>query len=65
MIKIIRTKQEYYCNVQFRWHVSSRGEDEGRYRTLDEDKNITDQDVLLKSYIQQIEVELQKLKDDK
>lgn len=64
-IKINRTNEEYNCGVQFRWHVSSRGEDERLYTTLDEDKTITSEDALLTQYIQQIHTELEKLKRDK
>jgi lipid-binding SYLF domain-containing protein len=62
-IKINRTNEEYNCNVQFRWHVSSRGKDERVYKTTDEDKTITADDVLLNQYIQQIHSELEKLKE--
>lgn len=66
LIKIVRTKEEYLCNVQFRWYVGSRGAKHERiYTTQPEDTTITNEDLLLKGYIQQIGAELGRMRDEK
>ena len=66
LIKIVRMKEEYLCNVQFRWYVSSRGAKHERiYTTQPEDTKITNEDLLLNGYIQQIGAELERLRDGK
>ena len=62
LIKIMRTTNTDRHTVWFRWHVSSRGEDEKYYRILDEDKNAHNEDAKLKQFVDEIDAEIRKLK---